>query len=442
MIKIFNQYIINSQKVPTNNQSSNNNLLSKNNSISTDSFTKLTAPIHFNGTNKKNDTSNGRFLKGLKNITDPYSGIKLLTFQEMEQISHDLSQINNSQKKIRYLKKYEKSMLPVEHDVYNFFEFKTKKDYFISFSKVLRQQKPNCIKKLQQEQTEIFNKIEDATKNISPKNRKLVLDEVADGRRRILIENSDKHSFKRKVFIEKLLKLQCEDILDETEKELLKNRKFYGLSDLAEARERFETEPLNHAKDGKTPFDLITDLKHQYIPEYNDELKNIVQIARELPTSNTSVNAFVIKYADRSDKEITERLLNQSVASVEHIEADSMGGDNEADNFMLVSRARNEERGNLPLKAFMKMHPEITDNSQKYVNDIIKNIYKGKLQGYEWYPYVLKDTLHNNGIDVDISKYDIPPQEAFKTLPPRLRNKYPNYKKYIPDRTEPLNIKG
>ena len=102
MIKIFNQYIINSQKVPTNNQSSNNNLLSKNNSISTDSFTKLTAPIHFNGTNKKNDTSNGRFLKGLKNITDPYSGIKLLTFQEMEQISHDLSQINNSQKKIKY----------------------------------------------------------------------------------------------------------------------------------------------------------------------------------------------------------------------------------------------------------------------------------------------------------------------------------------------------
>lgn len=440
MIKFLHQLTNTNYHISTNNCRNKFNS-SINNVYVSDSFTKQPNNINFQGVDKKNDTSNGRFLKALKNITDPYSGIKLLTYQEMEQISHDLSQINNSQKKIRYLKKYEKSMLPVEYDVYKYFEFKTRKDYFVSFSKLLKQQKPTCIKRLQFEQSAIFDKMEDATKNISPKNRKLIMAEVNEGRRRILINDDDKHSFKRKMFIDNLIQLQCEEILDATEKDLLKNRKFYGLSDLAEARERFEKEPLNHAKDGKTPVDLIIDLKHKYIPDYNDEFKNVVQIARELPTSNTSVNAFVIKYADRSDKEITERLLNQSVASVEHIEADSMGGDNEADNFMLVSTARNVERGNLPIKAFIKMHPEIYNNTQKYMNDIIKNVYRGKLKGYEWYPYVLKDTLHNNGIDVDISNYSISPQEAFKTLPPRLRNRYPNYKEFIPDKTEPLNIK-
>ncbi len=440
MINFLNQSIIYNYNVSANTKCRNSFVCNKSIPVS-DSFTKQISNINFQGVDKRNDTSNGRFLKGLKNITDPYSGIKLLTFKEMEQISKDLSQIDNSQKKIRYLKKYEKSMLPVEREVYNYFEYKTRKDYFASFSKLLRQQKPISIKKLQSEQSDVFDKIEKATKDVSPKNRKLIMAEVNEGRRRILKNENDKHSFKRKMFIDNLLKLQCEGILEATEKDLLKNRKFYGLSDLAEARERFENEQLNHAKDGKTPVDLIIDLKHKYIPYYNDEYKKIIQIARELPSSNTSVSAFVIKYADRSDNEIAERLLNQSVASVEHIEADSLGGDNEADNFMLVSRARNTERGNLPIKAFIKMHPEIPNNTQRYVNDIIKNVYKGKLKGYEWYPYVLKDTLHNSGIDVDISNYKIPPEEAFKTLPPRLRNRYPNYKQFIPDRTEPLNIK-
>lgn len=446
MIKFFHQLsnININNNISTNTCRNTYNSSPINNSYIQDSFSKQTnSNINFQGVDKKNDTSNGRFLKCMKNITDPYSGIKLLTFKEMEQISKDLSQIDNSQKKIRYLKKYEKSMLPVEREVYNYFEYKTRKDYFASFSKLLRQQKPISIKKLQSEQSDVFDKIEKATKDVSPKNRKLIMAEVNEGRRRILKNENDKHSFKRKMFIDNLLKLQCEGILEATEKDLLKNRKFYGLSDLAEARERFENEQLNHAKDGKTPVDLIIDLKHKYIPYYNDEYKKIIQIARELPSSNTSVSAFVIKYADRSDNEIAERLLNQSVASVEHIEADSLGGDNEADNFMLVSRARNEERGNLPLKAFIKMHPDIPDNCQKYLNDIIKNIlYKGRLKGYEWYPYVLKDTLHKNGIEVDISKYKIPPEEAFKTLPPRLRNRYPNYRQFIPDRTEPLNIKA
>lgn len=420
----------------------NKNAVMIGNKLETDSFSKTQNLLHFGSYERRNNTSNGRFLKGLKNITDPYSGIKLLTFHEMGKISTDLSQIENNQKRIRYLSKYEKSMLPVEYNIYKLFEYKTRKNRFESFSRILENQKPYCIKNLRQEQNNIFNEIEDVSKSFSPKNKKIIKEELAEARERINRDVEEKHSFKRKYFIDKLIQHQCEDILVEAEKDILSNRKFYALEELANARERFENEPLTQAKDGKTPVDLIIDLKHKYLPDYKDEFKEAIKIARKLPTSNTSVNAFVIKYAGRSDKEIAERLLNQSVGTIEHIEADSLGGDNSPENFMLTSKARNEARGNLPIQAYMNLYPEIPQNTQKYMNDIIKNIYKGKLEGYEWYPYVLKDKLAESGINIDISHYKIPPEKAFESLAPRYKSKYPNYSKYIHESTEPLNIKA
>ena len=405
-----------------------------------DTFTRCsTTGINFTG-NNGNDTSNGRFLKGLEGITDPYSGVTILTFDQMQNISKTLAKQPNTRAKVAYLKKYESSMLPVEHSVFKLFEIETKKDRFTNFSEILQRQKPFSMGLLRNEQMNVLNKIEEASANMSPKNRKKVAAELKEGRQRIY-KDDDKHPFKRKAFINKLIRHQCEEILDKTEKEILSKRKFYGLAELAEATERFQNEQLEHAKDGKTPVDLIIDLKHKYLPNYKDEYKEIINIARKLPTSNTSANAFVIKYADRSNKEIAERLLNQSVATIEHIDADSLGGENSEGNFMLTTKARNEARGNLPIRAFIKMYPGIPKYSQKYMNDIISNIHKGKLKGYEWYPYLLKDKLAENGINVDISRYKVSPEKAFRTLPPRLHDKYPNYQKYIPEKNEPLNIR-
>ena len=404
-----------------------------------DTFTRTTAGISFKGQNR-NDTSNGRFLKGLEGIADPYSGVTILTFDQMQDISKELNQKPNTRAKVAYLKKYESSMLPVERNIFRLFEFETGQDKFTDFSEILQRQKPFSMNQLRKEQIAVLDKIEEASANMSPKNRKKVAAELKEGRQRIY-KDDDKHPFKRKAFINKLIKHQCEEILDKTEKEILSKRKFDGLAELAEATERFQTEQLEHAKDGKTPVDLIIDLKHKYLPDYNDEYKDIINIARKLPTSNTSIHAFVIKYADRSNKEIGERLLNQSVATIEHIDADSLGGENEAANFMLTTKARNEARGNLPIRAFIKMYPGIPKYSLKYMNDIINSIHKGKLKGYEWYPYLLKDKLAENGITVDISNYKIPQQKAFRTLPPRLHDKYPNYQKYIPEKGEPLNLR-
>ena len=76
------------------------------------------------------------------------------------------------------------------------------------------------------------------------------------------------------------------------------------------------------------------------------------------------------------------------------------------------------------------------------LDDVIREGNKGNLVGYEWYPYLFKDNYKKeSGINLDISKYKIKPENAFYSLPPRLRDDYPKYKKYIPDPTEPLNIK-
>ena len=103
----------------------------------------------------------------------------------------------------------------------------------------------------------------------------------------------------------------------------------------------------------------------------------------------------------------------------------------------------NSERGNMPISEFRKRYPNITQYSQAYLNDIINAGNKGKLKGHEWYPYLFRDTWkQESGIDLKLSRYKIPPEIAFKTLPPRLREKYPKYLKYIPDATEPLNLRN
>lgn len=75
----------------------------------------------------------------------------------------------------------------------------------------------------------------------------------------------------------------------------------------------------------------------------------------------------------RTEEQIAERLISESLATIEHIVLKSLGGENEAYNFMLVSKGRNNERGNMPLEFFMKKYPDIPKYTQTYVDDIIKN---------------------------------------------------------------------
>ena len=97
--------------------------------------------------------------------------------------------------------------------------------------------------------------------------------------------------------------------------------------------------------------DYVNDLKTQI-----SLVEDIKETAYFLPTSNTSKNAFVVKYSDRSHDEISKRLVRSSLQTIEHIHPESDGGENNISNFMLASASVNNLRGNMPFKKFIKRY--------------------------------------------------------------------------------------
>lgn len=392
-------------------------------------------------------TSNGKFLMKLSRIRDPYSGVIILRPNEVDGISSALRKKQSTAGKLHILGEHTESMLPVERGMYSFFCEVNKKNKNLTVSEILRAQYPYSIRGLVSHQNKVFNSIEKASEKISEKNRAKVFNELAEARERILLPEEDfKHKFKRKTFIDRLVRIQCNDILDnvkENIKALPEDKMLNAKKSYSQARYSINNMPHDKYIDNEhRPIDLVRSLQKKYAPDYKDEIGDIIDIAENLPTSSDSMNAFVVKYADRTDQEICDRLIIPSRASVEHIHADSLGGENEAPNFMLATTARNSERGNMPIQEFIKKYPDIPKYSQQYIDDVIREGNKGKLAGYEWYPYLFKDNYKKeSGINLDISKYKIKPENAFYSLPPRLRDDYPKYKQYIPDPTEPLNIK-
>jgi len=396
---------------------------------------------------KGRSTANGNFLRHIEGVRDPYSGVIILTSKQMENISKDLSKNNAIRKQLRILGNYEDSMLPVEKSAFYLFKEQAKKDKNITFSQILANEKTNCMEGLIKEQNTIFDEIEKEAQKIAPDHKAKVLKELNEARVRISLPNDDKHRFKRKTFIDKIIDIHQDELLEKIELNILKlpnNLKYDALSEYFVAKDAIDYKFYDTNVKGKSPLELVKDLQVKYAPETLNEvndLEPIINIAKKLPTSRNSLNAFVIKYWDRSDEEIAKRLLNQSVGTIEHIHAHSKGGSNEAANFMLATKSRNEERGNMSFDEFITMYPDIPKYLQEYTDDIINAAHRGKLQDHEWYPYLLKDTIkEETGIDVDISGYKITPEKAFKTLPPRLRDSYPNYLKYIPGPHEAINL--
>lgn len=389
-------------------------------------------------------TSNGKFLLKLKKARDPYSGVDMIFPKDMENILRQLKEKNTITGKLKVLDNYTDSMLPVEKGMYSFFREVNKKDKRLNFSDILKMQYPYAIKGLTQHQNHIFNSIEKSTQNISQPNKEKVLAELKEAKERILLpEEDNKHRFKRKVFIDKLVKIQSNNILDKVEENiqtLPKTEQDIGRKALENAKNAIKNNNYDTYLDNEhRPIDLVKELHKKYIPEVKDEMSEIIDIANTLPSSSDSMNAFIVKYADRSNKEICERLITPSKVSIEHLHADSLGGENEASNFILATASRNSERGNMPIPEFRKKYPNIPKYMQAYIDDVIEQGNKGKLYGYEWYPYLVKDSIKKEaGINVNISRYKIKPEDAFKTLPPRLRDSYPKYLQYIPGPTEPF----
>lgn len=96
--------------------------------------------------------------------------------------------------------------------------------------------------------------------------------------------------------------------------------------------------------------------------------KRLQKIILKLPTSETSENAFIVKYSTRSSEEIGMKLYRNNFATMEHIIPESRGG-----KIVIWECAEdNSARGDLPVIQQLKSNPEMRTNLQKHIDRLIE----------------------------------------------------------------------
>jgi len=409
--------------------------------LTTDTFTR--SNISFRGS-----TSNGTFLKHLRNIRGAYSDIVPLTGKELELIKTKIRNSTSTREKLDALAPFKRNMLPVEKDVYKLFSIYNKLNSKHDLQTILQQNHEPALKELKKEQVNIFTQIGNLATDIAPDKQKKLTEILDEAHQKITLPLTNYNKFKNKMFINSIIRLSREDDI------ALVKAKIETLpaKERVKAEERFNkvvhtfmTEDSSANIKGKTPLERLDMSLAEYgLKSVTDpKFEQIIDTAKSLPTSNNNINAFIVKYANRSENEIAERLVSESLGTIEHLVADSLGGENEAYNFVLATKSLNNERGNMPPSEFLKRHPDLPRTFQQNMDDVIREGNKGHLRENEWYPYVVRETIKQEyGFDIDISKYKIPPERAFRTFPKRLREKFPQFKEYFTDQpTWPIKDK-
>lgn len=384
------------------------------------------------------NVTNGQFLRTLSGIHDPYSGVIILNNKEINQAYRDLAKLQSSKEKIDYLSYYTKNMLPVEYSAFNLLKKNLKRNSRLSLQEILTTEAPTAKKNLIAEHQEVFDKIYELTPQLSTENEQKVLSLIMKAGEQIQLPKYHKNYFKKTRFIDKLVVISQNKTIENLKSKINEipdeNAREYAMNRLCEAFDILENNPHDINYHGMTPLERVKKLQEEFIPEtlsQKNELQEIIETASTLPTPKDSINSFIIDMYDKPDNIIAKRLISESLGTIEHIVPDSKGGENEAHNFLFVTKSRNEERGNMPLTQFMKKYPKIPQYCQEYMDDIVKAGLSTKLRNHEWYPYVIKETLQKEiGAKIKINNYKISPQKAFKSFPERLKEKFPKFSKY------------
>lgn len=96
----------------------------------------------------------------------------------------------------------------------------------------------------------------------------------------------------------------------------------------------------------------------------------MVNIANKLPNSTSNNNSFVVKHRYSDSDTIGYKLLEPSIATLEHVKPKSQGGADKIWNWVLACKADNNERGSIP--QYVYMNKWNLKNPQVFFNDIIK----------------------------------------------------------------------
>lgn len=128
----------------------------------------------------------------------------------------------------------------------------------------------------------------------------------------------------------------------------------------------------------------------------------------EIDNSENDVNAFIVKYSQRSSSEIGQRLVSKAVSTIEHIKPQVNKGENLDKNYLLECAGCNNSRMAIPLDEWIKnVHPEMPENTQKHFDFIIDLINQKKIKDFDDYPEEVAKTLEKESkglIKIDTSR--------------------------------------
>ena len=322
--------------------------------LSSEDYLKYYYDIPYEGS-----TSAGKPLRKLKNIICPYRGIKIIPSSAVKDFEKQLEKCQVAGEYFNLLSKYCDNFLPTEKKIYAIFKDFVELNPDDSLQTCLQMIRENCLTKLKLEELSVLDDVDILTHKLCAKTA-LEFREKTTRCRQIIISNNEREFFKRRIFLSSL----------------------EGITPKENEREIFL------------------------------EIKNK---ALFLPSSESSKNAFVVKYSNRTQTEITRRLFIASTGTIEHIVPASLGGKNNIANFMLTCASGNRYRENMPLVDYIKRHDRIPEHTQKYIDSVIDEIHNGSMLGYETYPYKIKQKLFEESkgrILISLSNYKYSEEEA------------------------------
>ena len=326
--------------------------------ITPENYLKIYYDIPFEGS-----TSAGKPLRRLKNITCPYRGTKIIPGTALRGFEKNLAECRTIQDSVNLLSKYVDNLLPTEKSMYAIFKEFASLNPNDSIQNCLRMLYNKCLTKLKLEEFMVLDDVDNLSRKLSPSTA-LKLREKTTRCRHVIIENDQRDTFKRKTFLQSLEEI----IPNENERE------------------------------------IFNDIKNK---------------ALFLPTSGSSKNAFVVKYANRTPIESTRRIFIASTGSIEHITPASLGGLNSIGNFLYTTANGNRYRENMPIPQYIKRFPDIPVYMQMYMDDIINEIHNGGLQGNETYPYKIKKKMieaSEGRVMISLSKYKYSEEDAIEAV--------------------------
>ena len=239
--------------------------------ITADNYLKYYYDIPYEGT-----TSQGKPLKKLRDITCPYRGIKIISPDATRSFEKELARVKTASEAVQLLSKYKKHLLKTERELFAIFQDFSLLNPDGNLQHCLQMIKTNCMSKLKLEEFEVLDDVDVLSRKLSVQTA-LKLRAKTTKCRQIILSDSSRDTFKRKTFLNSLETI----VPNENEKEIF------------------------------------------------SEIKNK---ALFLPTSESSKNAFVVKYSKRNQTEIVRRLFIASTGSIEHIVPYSEGGLNNIGN--------------------------------------------------------------------------------------------------------------